>query len=268
MSHQSPTAGGGSDPSYGQGRYDWVHNGTQVSRNPSSNLSKATTDRSSDNYASEAPENAAKHSYGAAHLGFLNDELLSQEQSMRCMTLKKRPLVSAPVGISPRLRQFHSLVTPWLAQHMCAADNGWPILSYFKEHSLRDLVSGFGGQKNLGGYMRAPTIPSFRELIDPDTPRAARHRVGADGEEYELVFSDEFNVDGRTFWKGDDPFWEAADQHYWPTGDREWYDPDAARTEGGYMETGVTMPGRHDVGGFWRMFKDQPSSTFAISYLT
>ncbi|KAI7955156.1 hypothetical protein MJO28_005556 [Puccinia striiformis f. sp. tritici] len=296
MSHQSPTAGGGSDPSYGQGRYDWVHNGTQVSRNPSSNLSKATTDRSSDNYASEAPENAAKHSYGAAHLGFLNDELLSPGAVDEMHDFeKKTPRIGASRYISEASGSF-TLWSPrgWL--NICALlimvcglmmlFAGWPILSYFKEHSLRDLVSGFGGQKNLGGYMRAPTIPSFRELIDPDTPRAARHRVGADGEEYELVFSDEFNVDGRTFWKGDDPFWEAADQHYWPTGDREWYDPDAARTEGGslvikimkmdpnlnhnleyrsamltgwnklcftggYMETGVTMPGRHDVGGFW-----------------
>ena len=32
-----------------------------------------------------------------------------------------------------------------------------------------------------------------------------------------LVFSDEFNVDGRTFYPGDDPFWEAVDLHYWGT---------------------------------------------------
>lgn len=31
----------------------------------------------------------------------------------------------------------------------------------------------------------------------------------------ELVFSDEFDVPGRTFWPGDDPYWEAADLHYW-----------------------------------------------------
>lgn len=31
----------------------------------------------------------------------------------------------------------------------------------------------------------------------------------------QLVFSDEFNVDGRTFYPGDDPYWEAVDLHYW-----------------------------------------------------
>ena len=35
----------------------------------------------------------------------------------------------------------------------------------------------------------------------------------------QLVFSDEFNVDGRSFYPGDDPYWEAVDLHYWPTGD-------------------------------------------------
>lgn len=32
-----------------------------------------------------------------------------------------------------------------------------------------------------------------------------------------LVFSDEFNQDGRTFYPGDDPYWEAVDLHYWGT---------------------------------------------------
>ena len=31
----------------------------------------------------------------------------------------------------------------------------------------------------------------------------------------QLVFSDEFNTDGRTFYPGDDPYWEAEDLHYW-----------------------------------------------------
>lgn len=43
-----------------------------------------------------------------------------------------------------------------------------------------------------------------------------------DGTEMELVFSDEFNTEGRSFYPGDDPFWEAADMHYWSTNDMEW----------------------------------------------
>lgn len=32
-----------------------------------------------------------------------------------------------------------------------------------------------------------------------------------------LVFSDEFNEEGRSFYPGDDPYWEAVDLHYWGT---------------------------------------------------
>ncbi|KAH9458478.1 hypothetical protein Pst134EB_010781 [Puccinia striiformis f. sp. tritici] len=183
MSHQSPTAGGGSDPSYGQGRYDWVHNGTQVSRNPSSNLSKATTDRSSDNYASEAPENAAKHSYGAAHLGFLNDELLSPGAVDEMHDFeKKTPRIGASRYISEASGSF-TLWSPrgWL--NICALlimvcglmmlFAGWPILSYFKEHSLRDLVSGFGGQKTWVATCEPLLFLAFESSLTP-TPRVRR----------------------------------------------------------------------------------------------
>lgn len=54
-------------------------------------------------------------------------------------------------------------------------------------------------------------------LIDRDTPqnvytKASYHNPN---NELQLVFSDEFNVDGRTFYPGDDPYWEATDLHYW-----------------------------------------------------
>jgi beta-glucan synthesis-associated protein KRE6 len=53
-------------------------------------------------------------------------------------------------------------------------------------------------------------------LIDLDTPTDAYTvKDKRDGNEWQLVFSDEFNTDGRTFWPGDDPFWEAVDLHYW-----------------------------------------------------
>lgn len=53
-------------------------------------------------------------------------------------------------------------------------------------------------------------------LIDPDTPLDARTKMSwRDNKEWTLVFSDEFNVDGRTFYPGEDPYWEAVDLHYW-----------------------------------------------------
>lgn len=45
-------------------------------------------------------------------------------------------------------------------------------------------------------------------LIDEDTPQEAWTYTSLQtGESWELVFSDEFEVDGRTFWPGDDPYW-------------------------------------------------------------
>lgn len=70
----------------------------------------------------------------------------------------------------------------------------------------------------------------MRTLVDEDTDMSAYTRVGTDGKTYNLVFSDEFNTDGRTFWPGDDPYWEAVDLQYWPTGDLEWYDPQVRTT--------------------------------------
>lgn len=56
-------------------------------------------------------------------------------------------------------------------------------------------------------------------LIDHDTPHEAYTKISyRDGSEWQLVFSDEFNTDGRSFYPGDDPYWEAADLHYWVRG--------------------------------------------------
>lgn len=61
----------------------------------------------------------------------------------------------------------------------------------------------------------------------------------------ELVFSDEFNTDGRTFYPGDDPFWEAVDLHYWPTGNTEWYDPRMVTTSGGSLTVTLDKQPEH-----------------------
>lgn len=56
-----------------------------------------------------------------------------------------------------------------------------------------------------------------RGLIDIDTPEDVYFKpsVADPRIQMQLVFSDEFNVEGRTFYPGDDPYWEAADLHYW-----------------------------------------------------
>lgn len=162
---------------------------------------------------------------------------------------------------------------------------GWPIIVYYdnKDRSSGSNTAGF----NLGGINgtgQVPSISGFPVLIDTETPANAMTRTGFDGHDYDLVFSDEFNTDGRTFYPGDDPFWEAVDLHYWPTGDFEWYEPGQATTANGalvltmteqetygldfrsgmlqswnkfcfsenaYIEVSVSLPGNHEIGGFW-----------------
>lgn len=99
-------------------------------------------------------------------------------------------------------------------------------------------------------------------------------------------FSDEFNTENRTFYPGDDPYWEAVNIHYAATGDLEWYDPDAVTTKdgalelefakfrnhdldfrsgmlqswnklcikGGIIEASISLPGSADIRGFWASF--------------
>lgn len=63
------------------------------------------------------------------------------------------------------------------------------------------------------------------DLIDADTPQNARSRTGFDGMTYDLVFSDEFNKNARTFKTGDDPFWEAVNLFDSKSADLQWYEP-------------------------------------------
>lgn len=81
--------------------------------------------------------------------------------------------------------------------------------------TLRLLCLGGWGLGGINSSGQVPIIAGLPLLVDKDTPEDARSRIGFDGETYNLVFSDEFGTEGRTFWPGDDPFWEAVDLHYW-----------------------------------------------------
>ncbi|KAF5329451.1 hypothetical protein D9619_009169 [Psilocybe cf. subviscida] len=165
---------------------------------------------------------------------------------------------------------------------------GYPIISHFLRKDEQTNQGGF----NLGGINSTGQIPSFTgkvSLIDPDTPKEAMTIPGYldPTQTFQLVFSDEFNADGRSFYPGDDPFWEAVDLHYWGTVDLEWYDPKQATTgngslllridkvddpadnhnltyrsgmiqswnkfcfTGGILEASVTLPGSSIISGLW-----------------
>ncbi|ODN95906.1 glucosidase [Cryptococcus wingfieldii CBS 7118] len=159
---------------------------------------------------------------------------------------------------------------------------GYPIITFYtQKHQSTNGAYNLGGINSTG---QIPLISNFPSPIDEDTPSDVYTRTGFDGEEYSLVFSDEFNRDGRTFFPGDDPYWTAVDIHYWPTGDFEWYDPGQITTRDGalvitnnqepihdlnyksgmlqswnqmcfqysvYIEVAVSLPGTNRVGGFW-----------------
>jgi beta-glucanase (GH16 family) len=85
-------------------------------------------------------------------------------------------------------------------------------------------------------------------LIDPDTPAGAKTRTSTfDGSTLNLVFSDEFNEDNRTFYPGDDPFWTGVNIWYGATQDMEWYDPDAITTGGGTLQLRLDSFSNHNL---------------------
>ncbi|CEL55357.1 Beta-glucan synthesis-associated protein KRE6 OS=Saccharomyces cerevisiae (strain ATCC 204508 / S288c) GN=KRE6 PE=1 SV=2 [Rhizoctonia solani AG-1 IB] len=152
----------------------------------------------------------------------------------------------------------------------------YPIVSFIQNGPVK-VSTRVNSTGQVASLTRMP------DLIDRDTPQSAMTRTGFDGQEYDLVFSDEFNTDGRTFNPGDDPFWEAVDLNYWATRDLEWYDPGNAITKdgnlvltlesvlnhdlnyrsgmlqswnkfcftNGYIEFNLSLPGEPNVPGYW-----------------
>ncbi|KIK44112.1 glycoside hydrolase family 16 protein [Suillus luteus UH-Slu-Lm8-n1] len=114
------------------------------------------------------------------------------------------------------------------------------VLMLMLFHLSKKKLTQQGGF-NLGGTNatgQIPSIPGNRGVIDVDTPREAYTKASYmnQNDMWDLVFSDEFEVEGRTFYPGDDPYWEAPSLHYWGTNDLEWYDPSQVTTKGGALQ--------------------------------
>lgn len=92
------------------------------------------------------------------------------------------------------------------------------------------------------------------------------------GKTWELVFSDEFETEGRSFYPGDDrssslsappplpresreliasenskAYWEAVDLHYWSTNNLEWYDPRQLTTANGSLVVSLDNKQSHGL---------------------
>ncbi|KAG7664099.1 KRE6 [[Candida] subhashii] len=109
-----------------------------------------------------------------------------------------------------------------------------------------------------------PMLSAIRqELVDPDTPQEAMTWKSQNGDEWPLVFSDEFNAVGRTFYEGDDQFFTAPDLHYDATKDLEWYDPDAVTTANGTLNLRMDAFKNHNL--FYRSGMVQSWNKFCFT---
>ncbi|EGW31647.1 uncharacterized protein SPAPADRAFT_62260 [Spathaspora passalidarum NRRL Y-27907] len=109
-----------------------------------------------------------------------------------------------------------------------------------------------------------PMLSAIRQtLVDPDTPDDALTITAKDGSQWVLVFSDEFNAVGRTFYEGDDQFFTAPDLNYAATRDLEWYDPDAVTTADGTLNLRMDAFNNHDL--FYRSGMVQSWNKFCFT---
>lgn len=141
------------------------------------------------------------------------------DDHLHTFTSQDRRDLATPFDITSARGWANALTLGILAGGGVMLFAGYPIISFYygDSNSAGANTSGYnlGGINSSGQY---PEIPGLPTLIDADTPEWAYSRTGFDGDEWTLVFSDEFNKEGRTFFEGDDPFWTGMDIHYWPTG--------------------------------------------------
>lgn len=75
--------------------------------------------------------------------------------------------------------------------------------------------------------------------VDPDTPdefRLTKALTQGDNREFSLVFSDEFETEGRSLKDGEDPRWTALDKNDYTNDALHFYNSDNVRTEDGMLK--------------------------------
>jgi hypothetical protein len=141
------------------------------------------------------------------------------DDALHTFSAKEKQDLTAPFDIASWRGWANGLTLLVLLAAIIVLFAGYPIINFYYGNSKSSGANTSG--YNLGGINATgqyPDITGLPTLIDPDTPSDKRTYKGGDGKTWDLVFSDEFNKDGRTFYDGDDPFFQAMDIHYWPTG--------------------------------------------------
>ncbi|KAF9311299.1 hypothetical protein BG003_007563 [Podila horticola] len=128
---------------------------------------------------------------------------------------------------------------------------------HFAKFNVDDDASmALPGLSGLSGIGRG------NALVDPDTPLNKRSKTMYDGSQWSLVFSDEFNQEGRSFGPGQDPHWEAINLPPSATKSLEEYRQDAVRTKGGRL---VITLNRTPVPAGNRKRQNQQSSSWLFT---
>lgn len=140
----------------------------------------------------------------------------------------------------------------------------YPVVIFVHDHTRNVAIDS---NIHINSTGQQAVLFQMPELVDSDTPDAAKTRTGFDGQPYTLVFSDEFNRDGRTFYPGDDPFWEAVDLWYGVTEDLEWYDPKNAFTRDGNLVLLVENVENHGLDYRSAMLQSWNKFCFSSGYI-
>jgi hypothetical protein len=147
------------------------------------------------------------------------DDVEDLDDHLHTFTAADHKSLVPPFDITSWRGWANGLTLAFLLSAVIMLFGGYPIITYYSRDtaSIGSATSGYnlGGINSTGQY---PSIAGLPGLVDPLTPIEVRQRTGFDGKEWTLVFSDEFEKEGRTFFEGDDPFFTAVDLHYWPTG--------------------------------------------------
>lgn len=90
--------------------------------------------------------------------------------------------------------------------------------------------------------------------IDPDTPDDVHTTLPlteGDTRKYSLVFSDEFDVQGRTFEDGVDPRWTAMNKNDFTNNPLHYYSHDAVQSQNGSLSLSLSIEPKDDLFAFW-----------------
>lgn len=134
--------------------------------------------------------------------GYNNDDD-DLDDHLHTFTAAEKKDLSSPFDITSWRGWANALTLLVLLMAVLGLFALYPIISFYTNDGSASGRNTPG--YNLGGINSTGQIPSIQglpQLVDPDTPEDVFFKTGFDGEEWKLVFSDEFNVEGRTFYDG------------------------------------------------------------------